>query len=132
MAANDTQNAGLAGRYATAVFELALEERALDALAADLGSLKAMLAANPDLVRLVRSPLFSREEQASAMEAVLAKAKAAPLTRKLVLLLAQKRRLFALADVIRAFEGNWSRAIAAKSPPTSPARARSTATRPPN
>jgi F-type H+-transporting ATPase subunit delta len=104
VAANSTQNTGLAGRYATAVFELALEERALDALAADLASLKALLAESTDLTRLVRSPVITREDQAKAMEAVLAKANASDLTRKFVLLLAQKRRLFALADVIRAFE----------------------------
>ena len=104
MAANSTQNTGLAGRYATAVFELALEERGLESLASDLGKLKTMLAQNADLARLVRSPVITREDQAKAMEALLAKANASDLTRKFVLLLAQKRRLFALADVIRAFE----------------------------
>ena len=104
LASHDSHLAGLAGRYATAAFELALEERALDALSADLESLKTLLTTSPDLARLVRSPIISREEQAQAMEAVLAAGKAAPLTRKLVLLLAQKRRLFSLADVIRAFE----------------------------
>jgi len=102
---DDSRTGGLALRYATAVFELAAEERAIDHLAADLASLKALLQASPDLSRLVRSPLFSREEQAKGMAAVLAKAGAGPLARKLVLLLAQKRRLFALSNVIRAFEG---------------------------
>ena len=105
MTSDDSRTGGLALRYATAVFELAAEERAVDRLAADLASLKALLQASPELSRLVRSPLFSREEQAKGMEAVLAKAGAGPLARKLVLLLAQKRRLFALSDVIRAFEG---------------------------
>jgi F-type H+-transporting ATPase subunit delta len=63
-----------------------------------------MLKESPELTRLVRSPLFSRDEQARGMEAVLARAGASALTRKLVLLLAQKRRLFALADIIGAFE----------------------------
>jgi len=94
----------LALRYASAVFELAAEERAVDSLAADLAALKGLLQSSADLARLVRSPIFSREEQAQGMEAVLAKAGTGSLARKLVLLLAQKRRLFALADVIRAFE----------------------------
>lgn len=102
--AADTQNTGLAGRYATAVFELALEEHALDAVAADLAKLRTLLDASQDLLRLVRSPVLSRDEQAGAMEAILKQGAANPLTRKLVLLLAQKRRLFALGDVIRAFE----------------------------
>ena len=104
MTSNDSRTGGLALRYATAVFELAAEERAIDSLAADLASLKALLQASPELTRLVRSPLFSREDQAKGMTAVLEKAGTGPLARKLVLLLAQKRRLFALADVIRAFE----------------------------
>ena len=104
MTSEDSRTGGLALRYATAVFELAAEERAIDGLAADLAALKTLLQASPELARLVRSPLFSRDDQARGMEAVLEKAGAGPLTRKLVLLLAQKRRLFALADVIRAFE----------------------------
>ena len=104
MTSDDSRTGGLALRYATAVFELAAEERAVDSLAADLVALKGLLQASPELARLVRSPIFSREEQAQGMEAVLAKAGTGPLARKLVLLLAQKRRLFALSDVIRAFE----------------------------
>ena len=104
MASLDSHLSGLAGRYATAAFDLALEERALDALASDLASLKTLLETSADLRRLVRSPVFSRDEQAKALEAVLTQAHAAPLTRKLVLLLAQKRRLFILTDVIRAFD----------------------------
>ena len=109
MAFEDSQLSGLAGRYASAAFELALEERALDALAADMAALKGLLSASPELARLVRSPVFSREEQSAGLEAVLKQAKAAPLTRKLVLLLAQKRRLFILADVIRTFEALLAR-----------------------
>lgn len=104
MASDDSHIAGLALRYANAVFELAAEERELDLIAGDFAGLKTMLRDSPELARLVRSPLFTRDEQAKGMEAVLAKAGACGLTRKLVLLLAQKRRLFALADVIGAFE----------------------------
>jgi F-type H+-transporting ATPase subunit delta len=96
--------AGLALRYATAAFELAAEERSVDRLAADLAQLGRMLKESPDLRRLVRSPLFTREEQASGMAALLDEAGATGLTKKLMLLLAHKRRLFALADIIRAYE----------------------------
>jgi F-type H+-transporting ATPase subunit delta len=109
LASDDSQISGLAGRYATAAFELAMEERALDALAADLSSLKSLLAASPDLVRLVRSPVLSREEQAKGIAAILDKAGAAPLTKKFLLLLTRKRRLFVLSDVIRAFEALLAR-----------------------
>jgi F-type H+-transporting ATPase subunit delta len=104
VASDESRIGGLALRYATAVFELAAEERAVDTLAADLAALKAMLTASPELTRLVRSPLFSREDQAKGMEAVLKQAGSGSLARRLVLLLAQKRRLFALSEIIRAFE----------------------------
>jgi F-type H+-transporting ATPase subunit delta len=60
-------------------------------------------------VRVVRSPAFSREEQAKGMDSVLRAANATPLASKLVLLLTQKRRLNILADVIRAFEALLAR-----------------------
>jgi F-type H+-transporting ATPase subunit delta len=104
VASTDGPITGLALRYATALFELASEQGALDTLGADLSSLKSLLAESPDLTRLVLSPLYAREDQAKAMRAVLTKAGAAPLTVKLVLLLAQKSRLFALADIIRSYE----------------------------
>ena len=91
-------------RYATAAFDLAAEERALDRLASDFASVKQMLSQSEDLRQLVRSPVVSREQQSAAIDAVLIKAGAADLTRKLVLLLAKKRRLFILADVIASFE----------------------------
>ncbi len=109
MASDNSHTTGLAGRYATAVFELALEEKALEPLARDLAKLRTLLEASEDLLRLVRSPVLTREEQSGALEAVLESAAAHPLTRKLVLLLAQKRRLFALHDVIRAFEALLAR-----------------------
>ena len=109
MATDDSQIGGLAGRYATAAFELAREESAHDALGADLSALKALLGASPDLTRLVHSPAFSREEQAKGMEAVLTEANASPLASKLVLLLTRKRRLYILVDVVRTFEALLAR-----------------------
>ena len=91
-------------RYATAAFDLAAEERSLDRLASDFAALKALLAASPELMQLVRSPVISREQQFAGVDAVLKQAGAIDLTRKLLLLLTKKRRLFILADVIASFE----------------------------
>jgi F-type H+-transporting ATPase subunit delta len=104
LASDNSHIAGLALRYANAIFELASEAGAVDAVEADFQALKTMLESSPELTRLVRSPVFSREDQAKGMDAILAKAGAGALTRKLVLLLAEKRRLFALNDIIGAFE----------------------------
>src|SRR5262249_58388823 len=62
---------GMAGRYATALFELALEAGALDAVKADLDGFDALIAESADLARLVRSPVFTAEEQGRALAAVL-------------------------------------------------------------
>jgi F-type H+-transporting ATPase subunit delta len=95
---------GLAGRYATALFELASESNALDAVANDLARLQNLLTGSKDLARLVRSPVFSREDQGKAIEAVLARLGVNLLTKNFVALLAQKRRLFALSGIVAAFE----------------------------
>jgi len=95
---------GLAGRYATALFELAQEERAVETVERDFAALNALIAGSADLARLVRAPVFSRDEQKKGMDAVLRRMEAAPLTVRFVLLLATKGRLFVLTDVIRAFE----------------------------
>lgn len=105
MAVQEPEFSGLAGRYATALFELAQEERAVETVERDLIAVKAAVAASPDLARLVRAPVFSRDDQKRGMDAVLRRMEAAPLTVRFVLLLASKGRLFVLLDVIRAFEG---------------------------
>jgi F-type H+-transporting ATPase subunit delta len=94
----------LAARYATALFELAMEERAVDTVARDLAGLKTLLGESPDLTRLVKAPVFSADQQQAGMDAVLRRMEAAPLTTRFVLTLARKRRLFALTDIIRAFD----------------------------
>lgn len=94
---------GIAGRYATAIFELTRDAGQLDAVAADLASLTAMLANSADLTRLVRSPVFSRTEQGKAMAAVLERMKARDLTRRFIGLVAAKRRLFVLPAMIAIF-----------------------------
>jgi len=94
---------GLAGRYATALFELALEGGALDAVAADVKTLGALLSESEDLNAMVRSPLIGRTAQAGAIEAILEKGNAHQMTRNFAGLLAQKRRLFVLGDIVKAF-----------------------------
>jgi F-type H+-transporting ATPase subunit delta len=100
---------GLAGRYATAVFDLAQEEKCVDAVASDFASLKAMIAESQELRLFVRAPIFSRDEHEKGMDALLRRIEAAPLTVRFVLTLAQKRRLFFLTDIIGAFETLLSR-----------------------
>ncbi len=109
MAGEDTSLSGLAGRYALALLELADEKRELDSVAEDLRGLKGVLAESEELRRLIRSPLFSREQQSAAMAAVLDKAGVGELTRRFVLLVARNRRLFALPQMIDAYLAELAR-----------------------
>jgi F-type H+-transporting ATPase subunit delta len=104
VATDGPQDAGLAARYATAIFELAQDARTVEKVEQDFAALKSTLASSADLRRLVRSPVFTRDEQGKAIGAVLQQMGVTPLTRNFVMLLAQKRRLFALTDIISAFE----------------------------
>ena len=104
------QETGLAGRYAAALFELAGEQKAVDAVSGDLAAFRAAMDASPELSRVVKSPVFSREDQGKALKAVLEKLGANTLTTQFVLLLAAKRRLFALAGIIKAYESLVARA----------------------
>lgn len=95
---------GLAGRYATALFDLADSDNLLDRVDADLDQLGRMIEASADLTRLIRSPVISRDDQGRAMAAVLDKAGMSELTQNFVGTVAENRRLFALKGMIAAFQ----------------------------
>ena len=103
MAGEDGIVSGMAGRYATALFELALEEKAIDTVKADLERFEALVADSADLRRLVRSPVFSAEEQAKGLSAVLDKAAIGGLAAKFLQVVASNRRLFAVRDIVKGF-----------------------------
>ncbi len=109
MAADNTSESGLAGRYAAALLDLAEEKKALDAVAEDLRGLKVLLDSSDDLLRLTRSPLYGREEKAAAMAAILDKAKAQEITKNFVQVVARNRRLFALREMIDAYLAELAR-----------------------
>jgi F-type H+-transporting ATPase subunit delta len=94
---------GVAGRYASALFDLAREQRAIDAVSADLDRFDALLRDSQDLQRLVRSPVFSAEEQERAIAAILGKTGIGGFAANFIRLVASNRRLFALPDMIRAY-----------------------------
>jgi F-type H+-transporting ATPase subunit delta len=104
VAGESTSSSSLAGRYATALVDLANESKTLDTVAGELKRVKDLLIGSPDLRRLVRSPVFSREEQGGAMAAILERLNVSALTRNFIGLIAQKRRLFVLGDIISAFD----------------------------
>src|SRR3954469_20011805 len=93
----------MAGRYATALFELALEEKAVDQVQSDLKAFDALIASSPDLARLVRSPVFSADAQAKALGAILRKADVGGIAANFLRVIASNRRLFAIREIIRGF-----------------------------
>lgn len=95
--------AGFAGRYATALFELADDKGCVDAVGDDLTAIASMMASSDDLRRLIASPVLSRDDQKSAMTAVLTKAKAHDLVVKFIGVIAENGRLFALPQIIEGF-----------------------------
>ena len=103
MATETTGTSGLAERYAAALFDLADQRHALDAVAGDLRELRAMLLDSGDLMRLLRSPVLSRAEQGKAVAALAERAGLSQLTRDFLGVVARNRRLFAVPAMIEAY-----------------------------
>lgn len=95
--------AGLAGRYASALFDLARESNAIDGVQTSLAALKAALADSADLAALVSSPIVSRTDAAGAIGALAKAMKLDSLTAKFLGVLAENRRLADLAGMIDAY-----------------------------
>jgi F-type H+-transporting ATPase subunit delta len=95
--------ASLSGRYATALFELARDERQLDAVGGSLTTLRQALRESDDLKRLIASPLISRDDASKSIAAVAASLSLDPTTTKFLGVVAKNRRLGAIASIIRDF-----------------------------
>jgi len=100
VANDDSIVTGMAGRYAQALYQLALEQGSTDKVAADLTSFAAMIAESADLARLVRSPVFSSQEQVKALDALFVRAGLTGIAANFIKLVATKRRLFAIGDMM--------------------------------
>lgn len=103
MAGEDSTVSGVAGRYARALFELALDAKSVDAVKADIEKFAAMMGESADLKRLVRSPVYGAEERSRALAAVLDKAEIGGLAANFLMYVTANRRLFAVGEMIRDF-----------------------------
>jgi F-type H+-transporting ATPase subunit delta len=95
-------SSGIAARYATALFELASDAGALDGLEADIETLAAALDESAEFTALISSPIVTRAEQGAAIEAIARKAGLSELMRSTLGLMATKRRLFVLPQLVAA------------------------------
>ena len=105
MASAGSETSGVAGRYATALFEIAKEAGSLDRLDGDVKAMSAALSESADLRALIVSPVYGRDEMAGAITAVADRMGLGPELRNTMGLMAVNRRLFvlpALLDAVRA------------------------------
>lgn len=91
---------GIASRYATAIFELAKEDGAIDTVEADVDALDAALKASDDFRELIKSPVYSRDDQGRAIGAVAERMGLSQIMTNTLRLMASKRRLFTLPQLV--------------------------------
>lgn len=103
MAQGSSIVSGVSGRYASALFELAQEMKATDAVGDALDRFGALIDGSDDLQRLIKSPVFSADEQVKAVSGIMKSAKIDGLAANFIGLVAQKRRLFALPGMITGY-----------------------------
>ena len=104
MAGETSIIAGMAGRYANALFELARDKSELERVETDLKGFLGLLDESDDLKRLVASPVFSAEIQENAVSAIADKAGFGDLTKNLLHVIARNRRLSHVEDIIKGFK----------------------------
>jgi len=95
--------ASLAGRYASALFDLARDQKQIESVGKSLEALGQALVDSKDFNELVTSPLVSREEAGKAFDALAPQLGLDPLTANFLGVLARNGRKSQLQSVIRAF-----------------------------
>ena len=100
---------GLAGRYAVALYALAIDISKVDSIHDELGRLSDLIDESQDFRKLLESPILSREEQQRAITTIMEKAGADALTVKFLGTLASNGRLSALPRIIQAFQQEHAR-----------------------
>lgn len=91
---------GIATRYATAVFELAKEGDGLKVLESDIDTLGSALSDSADFAALIHSPIYTRDQQSGAIEALSKKMELSSILTNTLGLMATKRRLFVLPQLV--------------------------------
>jgi F-type H+-transporting ATPase subunit delta len=103
VATTDQTVSGVPGRYASALFELASDEKATEQVGSQLATFGAAIDQSDDLKRLVRSPVFSSEDQIAALDGVASQLGVTGTTLNFLKLAAKNRRLAALPEMIKAY-----------------------------
>ncbi len=93
-----------ASRYASAIFDLSIEEKSLDKTESDLDLVKDIYGSNEDFRKVVKSPIFSREQQVRVIKSLGKKIKLSNLIINSLCLMASKRRLFSIVSMVEQFK----------------------------
>jgi len=105
VASSASLSSGVAGRYATALFEIAKDGRNLDKVESDVRAVESALAESADLRDMIASPVFSRTDMAAAIKAIAARMDLGPAVANTLGLMALNRRLFVLPGLLAAMKG---------------------------
>jgi len=100
---------GLAGRYASALYALAVESKKIDTIHDELGTFAKHIEISPDLKALIVSPVLSRDQQQKAILSILKNADADKLTQNFVCTLAANGRLAALPQIVKFYQEEHAR-----------------------
>ncbi len=110
----DGEASEAAGRYARAVFELAKEANALEAVEQDFAKFAAAWKESADLRAAARSPLIEPQEKANALTAVAAKLGISELGRKAIGVATLNRRAAELPAIAATYRSLVARARGAR------------------
>lgn len=91
-------------RYARALFDLALESKALAKAEADMDALGAAFAESAELRRAAASPVHKAAEKAAALAALAERLKLSPMGRNFVAVTAKNGRAGDLPAIVAAFK----------------------------
>jgi F-type H+-transporting ATPase subunit delta len=94
---------GAALRYAEALFDLAMDEKAADRVEGDLKALGAAISASPEFRSFLSSPVYDSDDKARAISAIASKAGVSPLTSNFLGVVAKNGRLAVLEGILAAF-----------------------------
>lgn len=103
MAGKSRESGLVAGRYASALLDMAAESKAIETIEKDMTDLSSMMAASPDLKAFIQNPLIGRGQHKRILSSLAEKAGFQALTRNFLGVLAHNRRLPILASVMTAF-----------------------------
>jgi F-type H+-transporting ATPase subunit delta len=95
--------ASLAGRYASALFDLARDQRQIESVGKSLDALSQALLDSKDFNELISSPVVSRDQAGKALAALAPQLNLDPISAKFLGVIARNGRKGQLRKIIGAF-----------------------------